>query len=809
MIGYHMSWPGADPYYNYNSGEADARRSYYGVNGIPTIRIDGSNPGGSYSTWGNAILARADVPSEITIDILGNLDYGTLTANISVIVGAEATISGDFILHCVLVEDGLYYMGSNGNPDHENVMRDMIPSSAGTSIELVAGENTTVELEFDVPNPIIPENAHVIVFVQNPTTKEVLNAADVFITDMGPINVPNLTFDSVELNIESDDGDNKLNPGEGASMAVMINNACDWADANDVVGLLSSGSPFVTISEDGAEFGLIVNCDYIANDSDPFHFSVSAEAPAITELPFTLILSANQDTEDPYETVISFTVPMDMYQAHYPIELAQPVTGGNAVVDLNGTGGKEVVVAGSDSLVHVFNHLGFELPGFPVFVGNKVQGSVAIGDLENDGDLEIVVGSRDKKLYVIQHDGSVADIAEAESYILSTPTLADLDLDGDLEIVATGFGYDVLAVHHDGTPFGPFPITLEGERMSRGAAVVNLGGDENPEIIVATWGDQLHAFGIDGSEYPGFPVALGDKAASAVSVADLDQDLAYEILVGSDDDKLYAIDTDGTVIWAVDHGSGNVRTSAAPFIGPEDVTGVAYSSVDAKLFVVDAQGDLLPGWPVDIGSSSDSSPIVEDIDGDGIPEVFVGSNNGNLYGFALDGTSLENFPILNSSAVDGIPTIADIDMDGNPEVVVGTDEGLVAIDLKSEFAAPQGWFTDRGDYHRSGVFPMSWLDVDESAGQPANFTVLPSYPNPFNPVTHIRYALPAADVVTVSIHDMLGREVASLMSARQQAGWHQLSWDGTTSAGSAATGIYYARITSAEHQHVLKLVLMK
>jgi hypothetical protein len=74
---------------------------------------------------------------------------------------------------------------------------------------------------------------------------------------------------------------------------------------------------------------------------------------------------------------------------------------------------------------------------------------------------------------------------------------------------------------------------------------------------------------------------------------------------------------------------------------------------------------------------------------------------------------------------------------------------------------------------------------------PDHFTLLPNYPNPFNPSTNIHYRLPATMKVTIAIYDILGRKVATLSNAQQQtAGSHLVRWD----AHNLASGVYFYRV---------------
>jgi hypothetical protein len=97
---------------------------------------------------------------------------------------------------------------------------------------------------------------------------------------------------------------------------------------------------------------------------------------------------------------------------------------------------------------------------------------------------------------------------------------------------------------------------------------------------------------------------------------------------------------------------------------------------------------------------------------------------------------------------------------------------------------------------------------------PAAFALHQNFPNPFNPTTMIGYDLPHAARVTLTVHDLLGREVSRLVDAEMAAGSHMVSWNGRTGTGvPAASGVYFCRmlINGAMTGTTLtrKLVLMK
>ncbi|MCH7522003.1 MAG: T9SS type A sorting domain-containing protein, partial [Candidatus Marinimicrobia bacterium] len=92
-----------------------------------------------------------------------------------------------------------------------------------------------------------------------------------------------------------------------------------------------------------------------------------------------------------------------------------------------------------------------------------------------------------------------------------------------------------------------------------------------------------------------------------------------------------------------------------------------------------------------------------------------------------------------------------------------------------------------------------------SNGLPVAYSFDAAYPNPFNPATHLNYALPTAGRVSLVIYDISGREVAHLIDEYQLAGLYKSAWN----AGSFASGIYFARFKAAGFIKTQKVILMK
>jgi hypothetical protein len=80
-----------------------------------------------------------------------------------------------------------------------------------------------------------------------------------------------------------------------------------------------------------------------------------------------------------------------------------------------------------------------------------------------------------------------------------------------------------------------------------------------------------------------------------------------------------------------------------------------------------------------------------------------------------------------------------------------------------------------------------------------------NYPNPFNPSTTINYELPIANYVDLSIYNVIGQKVASLVSRNQSPGSYQVEWD----AKGFPSGIYYYQISTDDYRAVKKMLLVK
>ena len=132
--------------------------------------------------------------------------------------------------------------------------------------------------------------------------------------------------------------------------------------------------------------------------------------------------------------------------------------------------------------------------------------------------------------------------------------------------------------------------------------------------------------------------------------------------------------------------------------------------------------------------------------------------------------------------------------------VSGCDFVADSVDYSDAF------FNSMDDCIQSCVF-VSNFEINQL---PIAFNLYNNFPNPFNPITTLRYDLQEDVLVNVTIYDMMGRIIKNLVSSQQTAGYKSIKWNATNDAGSpVSAGIYIYMIQAGEFRQVRKMVLLK
>ena len=182
-------------------------------------------------------------------------------------------------------------------------------------------------------------------------------------------------------------------------------------------------------------------------------------------------------------------------------------------------------------------------------------------------------------------------------------------------------------------------------------------------------------------------------------------------------------------------------------------------------------------------------------------QVWANRDNTTLT-FKIENSSnpAENVEIEQDIPVSGEWTELSYDFSGADSeavydrVVIIFENGTVG-DGSADFT----WYFDNIDY---GTFTSIEDGVNEA---PLAYELKQNYPNPFNPTTQIQYTMPEAGHVTLSVYDITGRQVASLISGQVSAGTHTVSFD----ANRLASGVYLYRLQAGDQVFTRKMMLVK
>lgn len=359
------------------------------------------------------------------------------------------------------------------------------------------------------------------------------------------------------------------------------------------------------------------------------------------------------------------------------------------LADLDGDGDREIVQAGMDRHLYVWDARGEPLPGFPTLVVDRA--------------MVRVVDPQTHKLAPID-----PRVVGQGAEIVSTPAVADLDGDGTLEIV---LGHNEEYVE---TPDAS-PLTSAASTVVKQSGLFKVGNG------------RLHAIRLDGSEMPGFPVkvpdlalevlpTVGDGVPGSPTIADIDGDGSPEIGIFATVGPMMLFRADGTPYYGRDpNGLALTMRTDVPGADPPvlpalgsavlaDVTGTGAwrafapalglqraldvglpgEQVGARDLVMSwdaATGLPAPGWPSVIEDMMFlTSPAVVDIDGDGRVEVLMGSGGYYLHAFdALTGVEKAGWPKFTGGWIIATPAVGDWDGDGANEVAVTTREGWLFV----------------------------------------------------------------------------------------------------------------------------------
>lgn len=324
-------------------------------------------------------------------------------------------------------------------------------------------------------------------------------------------------------------------------------------------------------------------------------------------------------------------------------------TSSPAVGDIDHDGSPEVVYASAGGRLWAWRSDGSPVPGFPVNLGdNVIRASVTLQDLDGDDSMEIIIGTGNfqNRLMVFRCDGTLHWQRATVGRVHSTAATGDIDHNGDIELLVGNDGVSgqpgVYAWHNDGTPVTGWPKYC-GHHVDPSPALADIDQDQNLEVFFGSLDNFLYGTDGSGADLPGWPRRCGDGIyegiVSSPAVADIDGDSMLEIVTGrgiiqSNYGAVFAFRSSGETLpgFPVTIASGSVVSSPAlADIDDDGAMEVIVGSQDGMLYGWHFDGTVVNGFPIAVGAPVTSSPAIGDIDLDGFTEIAVGAKGDSFY----------------------------------------------------------------------------------------------------------------------------------------------------------------------------------
>lgn len=534
--------------------------------------------------------------------------------------------------------------------------------------------------------------------------------------------------------------------------------------------------------------------------------------------------------------------------------------------------GKNEIIVGTSKGIKFYNADGsLKTNGLPSLPQYDFRLPIAVGNLDGDGiDDFVAVSENPARLFVYRSGASLIRVPltatpgdttfvrniESEFPLLF---LKDIDHDGRDEIhYLPALGSDGLSrpyfiFNADGTPWQcAFPFA----ERTYSCLAADLDNDSLDEIYC--YGDSLRRLDLCGSVMHSISLDLGPSpfTLTGMSVVDIDGDNRLDLLLFGCYQRsnniynywLFAFDSGLTFKagWPHEIQISRYFVPMMPVFG--DINGDG--SLEYVISSYDLDYGYIYAWNIDgapYGGSASSTglfatvphrsmlnmPVLADIDGtpgaeivaSALPDAWQISQKQTIVAWDRDAQLLQGWPLTVEYDPEilkdcgNTPIIGDINKDGNVELAMTTALGdLVFINFpNTPFSAKDSpspfWRYNRrlnniGMRGRDQITDVIDHEVLESI--PNQVSLSQNYPNPFNFVTMIPYSLPRACQTEMTIINVVGQKVKTLVDAIQPQGFHTILWDGADQRGaSVASGVYFCRIRAGDREISRKMVLLK
>lgn len=450
-------------------------------------------------------------------------------------------------------------------------------------------------------------------------------------------------------------------------------------------------------------------------------------------------------------------------------------------------------------------------------------------DLDQDGLLDLMVGGNYGNLgHFEQIEAGSMEFEMHTPYFFegerliyggSAPCLRDIDSDGLVDLLVAEM--DGLFYHFEQSSMSSYDFSVQSDNffhlmdVGSGASpcLTDLDDDGLWDLIVGEWHGNLNHF---EQKEPGLlefalvSDTLGNYDVGEFSLpalTDLDADGLLDLIVGDRDGGLHHLEQDPVnpnefnLIEENFNGIDLDKYAAPCFtdLDGDNLIDMILGESTGKLHLYEQQSSMSHEFSLITDSLNITSPefgptpYVMDYDADGLIDLFVGEVTGNIHHYEQSEANSIDFISVNEKfgdidvGRDARISMGDINRDGLLDLICGENEGglyLFVRDTSSLVGSPE------------------YLN-----GNPEGFDLIRSYPNPFKQLNNIQYQIPESCDVQITVYNLHGQMIKTLVDGQQQAGMHEIHWDATDQNGELiSTGVYVLHMKTSTFSQSIRLV---
>lgn len=423
-------------------------------------------------------------------------------------------------------------------------------------------------------------------------------------------------------------------------------------------------------------------------------------------------------------------------------------------------------------------------------------------DLDNDGDLDIV-SCGEFLVWWENHGNVLSDFEEhvitAEGGDFITARVFDYDKDGNKDIVVSNYDQSSISLWLNNGPSANSALVFSEQKVlnnyfgAHDAIIVDINSDGFNDII-ASRGDaggngQIVCLmqGNDG-QLSSVNIFEGDFCHS-VDIADFNGDSLPDIVSSHSNDGVRVFINQGNNTYA--ETLFNLRD--AHFVRAFDLdldgdTDILCAALGSSVYYLKNNGDAT------FSSSYLSSDFalfltVSDINGDGTYDVLFSDPTTQKFKVLQNNGDKTFTKLLLPGVKRGASGLfaADLDNDGDVDLLTTCWNSTRLINIWENTLSPIN-------------------GVENGLNEiPVNFSLKQNYPNPFNPKSNIKYQIEKSGLVELSVYDLLGRKVSTLVNEYKPTGKYEIEFDGQ----GLSSGTYLYKLMVGEQSTIRKMLLVK